>query len=85
MSSGLFSAWIQPLSYVDLVGDELSRGEDRLHLTSELRSVCDGGAEDVARRDVRDAEALGHQESLGPLACSGRAHEDDAHQRRNPS
>jgi len=43
----------------ELVRDEVAALEDRAHLSPELRSVRDGGAQDVAGGDVRDAVRLG--------------------------
>ena len=69
----------------DRVGNVLAGVHEALGLAAQRGAALDVGAEDVARRDVRNAQALGHSERLGSLARTRRAHEDDAHQRRNPS
>jgi hypothetical protein len=62
-----------------LVGDEVSRIHDRVHLETELAAAADGHAQDVARRDV-DGSLAGHDRvRLRTLADSRRPHDDDVH------
>ena len=69
----------------DLVGDVAAGGEDVLDLEAELGLVLDVGAEDVAGGDGGDAEAGGDAGGLGALPGTRRTHDDQTHQRRNPS
>ena len=56
-----------------------------LGLEAERGPAGDVGAEDVARRDRRDAEPVGECARLGALACAWRAEEHQPGHRRNPS
>jgi hypothetical protein len=69
----------------DLVGHVLPGVHVALGLEAERGPPRDVGAEDVAGRDGRDPEVLSHELRLGPLPCTGGAHDDQSHQRRNPS
>ena len=51
-----------------LVRNEVAALEDRAHLRAELRPVGDRGAQDVARRDVRNVVRRGDPLGLRPLA-----------------
>ena len=68
-----------------LVRHVLAGVDDRLDLEPERGLVAHVGAEDVAGGDGRDAEVLGDLLGLGALARAGRAEDEEAHQRRNPS
>ena len=54
-------------------------------LNAEWRAVRDVAPEDVARGDVRNTKQSSNEARLRTLARSGRAHEHQTHQRRNPS
>ena len=69
----------------DRVRNELATVHVCLRLLANLRAFRHVGAEDVARRNSRDAEALSDARGLGALAGSGRAEEDDDCHFRNPS
>ncbi len=60
-----------------IVGHEFPGRHDGAHLFGERRLGLLHGAEDVARRDLRQAEALLHETRLRPLARARRTHEDD--------
>jgi len=68
----------------DLVGDELTRCEERRNLTAELRVGFDLGAVQVAGRDVRDLIFLRDPLRLRPLARPLRSEDQDVYL-RNPS
>lgn len=69
----------------DRIRDELTTVHVGLRLLADLRTFRHIGAEDVARRNSRDTEALSDARGLGALASSGRAEEDDDCHFRNPS
>ena len=62
-----------------VVGDELPRVHDALHLEAERRACGDLGAQDVARRDVREPVVRGDPLRLGSLAGPLGAEEQDVH------
>jgi hypothetical protein len=69
-----------------LVGDELARVHVALGREAELAALLLGRTEDVAGRDVRQAEVVLQPSGLGALAGAGRAEEDEVeltHRRGN--
>lgn len=78
----------QPVShdrYRHLVGDQLTGVHVVLGATPELGRRRDAGPEDVTGGDLRDAVVRGEQFRLRALPRSRRPHQDNAHQRKNPS
>jgi hypothetical protein len=70
-----------------LVGHELARFEIGLDLQAQLRAAPNVVAEQIARRDAREAELRLEPLALGALTGSRRAEQDDGrrHYRMNPS
>ena len=62
-----------------LVRHEVSPRDVLLHLLAERGAVGDVLAQQVAARDVRDPEALGDADRLGPLAGAGGTDEQESH------
>src|SRR6478672_2285974 len=63
----------------DVVGDVAAGLDDLVDLDPERGLVLDVGAEDVAGRDGRDAEALGDPCRLRALTGAGRPEDDQSH------
>ena len=63
----------------EVVRDEAAVGEERLDLLAERRPRGDRGAEELARRDVREAVLLGDSPRLRPLPRSLRAQNQHVH------
>ena len=61
----------------DLVGHELAGVHELLGLLAELALGGHGGAQHVARRDVRQVEVVGQPLGLRALAGAGRTEEDE--------
>ena len=60
----------------DLIGNQLALVHVLLGEQPELAAGLARGAQDVAGRDVRQAEVLGQQRGLGALAGAGRTQQD---------
>src|SRR3989338_1561466 len=65
----------------EVVGDQVARVDEGLHLAAERAPRGHGGAEEVARADGRDAESCGEPRGLRALARALRAEEDEDHDR----
>ena len=63
----------------DVVGHQLARVHQRLRLAAERRPIGDRLAQDVARRQLRDAVAEDQPLGLCALPCSGGPEKDEVH------
>ena len=63
----------------DLVGDQVTRVHVALRLETELGLLLQVLPEEVAGRDVRDVQPLGHPLRLGSLARTRRTNQNESH------
>ena len=63
----------------DVIGDVAAFLQDCLDPFAEVGSFRDMVPEHLARRNVRDAEPLGNEGRLSPLACTWRPDEEELH------
>ena len=60
-----------------VVGDELAAAHVPVRLATEGAALGDGGAQQVARGEDRDAEPRRQRRRLGPLPCPRSTQQDD--------